>query len=179
MVWFLWKGIWKGKRATFLHSTFICLGANSNFWIMYNVHLTINRYPLNDSSTENRVTGRTIYTPGITKHYSVISVYPASNQHNTLLNTCVIEITVYDHDWFIKLLRSLLKYLIWILELKIHQLQNIKNVVLLTLNTTSIKKVPWGTKKKQLLRVSEGDNYQILLKLSAYVITIKRFFTIR
>lgn len=115
--------------------------------IVCNVHLTISRYPLNDSSTENRVTGRTIYTPGITKHYSVISVYPASNQHNTLLNTCVIEITVYDHDWFIKLLRSLLKYLIWILELKIHQLQNIKNVVLLTLNTTTIKKVPWGTKK--------------------------------
>ena len=115
--------------------------------IVCNVHLTISRYPLNDSSTENRVTGRTIYTPGITKHYSVISVYPASNQHNTLLNTCVIEITVYDHDWFIKLLRSLLKYLIWILELKIHQLQNIKNVVLLTLNTTSIKKVPWGRKK--------------------------------
>lgn len=66
--------------------------------IVCNVHLTISRYPLNDSSTENRVTGRTIYTPGITKHYSVISVYPASNQHNTLLHTCVIEITVYDHD---------------------------------------------------------------------------------
>ena len=131
-------------------------------WIVCNVHLTISRYRLNDSSTENRVTGRTIYTPGITEHYSVISVYPASNQHNTLLNTCVIEITVYGHDWFIKLLRSLLKYLIWILELKIHRLQNIKNVVLLTPNATRIKKVPWGTKKKQLLRVSEGDNYQIL-----------------
>lgn len=156
MVWFLWKGIWKGKRATFLHSTFICLGANSNFWIVCNVHLTISRYRLNDSSTENRVTGRTIYTPGITKRYSVISVYPASNQHNTLLNTCVIEITVYDHDWFIKLLRSLLKYLIWILELKIRQLQNIKNVVLLTLNTTSIKKMPWGKKKKTVTQSVRG-----------------------
>ena len=68
------------------------------FWIVCNVHLTISRHRLNDSSTENRVTGRTIYTPGITKHYLVISVYPASNQHNTLLNTYVIEITVYDHD---------------------------------------------------------------------------------
>lgn len=146
---FCGKAFEKAKRPRFCIQL-SCLGANSNFWIVCNVHLTISRYPLNDSSTENRVTGRTIYTPGITKHYSVISVYPASNQHNTLLNTCVIEITVYDHDWFIKLLRSVLKYLNWILELlKIHQLQNIKNVVLLTLNTTRIQKVPWGTKKKK------------------------------
>ena len=179
MVWFLWKGIWKAEGPRFCIQLSYVLVRIQIFWIVCNVRLTISRHRLNDSSTENRVTGRTIYTPGITKHYSVISVYPASNRHNTLLNTCVIEITVYAHDWFIKLLRSLLKYLIWILELKIHRLQNIKNVVLLTPNATRIKKVPWGTKKKQLLRVSEGDNYQILLKLSAYVITIKRFFTIR
>ena len=95
---FCGKAFEKAKGPHFCIQLLYVLVQIQIFWILCNVHLTISRYRLNYPSTENRVTGRTIYTPGITKHHSVISVYPASNQHYTLLNTCVIKITVYDHD---------------------------------------------------------------------------------